>query len=871
MTKKTSFSPEQDAAANPTQNVWVQANAGTGKTSVLTQRLLRILFRTHDCTASGILCLTYTNAGAGEMRNRILRALREWVMASDEELVEMLDGVSTNHPATLDDVIQAREIFFKYIDNPDLLKIKTIHGFCEEILHRFPLEAGISPAWSLVSDSAQRVLLQDTFSLLVNSRTNDTNVLSAFFHIVDRVSENYMDDLLEILSAQYKNFFQADNVVKYREYFVDTIKNFLNLNNIKSYDYNPNYLQNIVLWAQEEKKSLKKPVKYLDEIINNTLQYINNTIDFEEYKETYLTSEGKRKKALTQKEVLVNELDRVYNKNQQNLNQIIFDDTVALFDLCAAFASEYKRAKQSRNMLDFEDLILYTRKLFSNQATMGWVLSQLDLSLSHILVDEAQDTSPTQWDILRMLSGDFFTDGDTTEIPHSLFVVGDTKQSIYGFQGADPNAFAQSRDEISKQIENNVRAIREIPLTQSFRSTAPVLSTVDRFFSNTTVINISRFANNTHVCFRKTAQGAVELHKLVSKSESDITLKQYIKDIANKIKDIINTTNYTASDIMVLLQQRHPMAAPLTVELKRQGINVAGSDRVKLPNFPAIRDLLNLVRWCLKPTDDYSLCCVLRSPFYSMNQVDIFNLCTEKNDINQARHREDTDLPKITVFEILKDRFPCIYDELTQISEWAKKLSPYSFFSNVFNKNNSRKKFISALGSQIIDPWEEFMTICLAYERTQPGTLHHFLKWFITGGSEIKRDLDAADGVRIVTVHGSKGLEAPVVFLIDTTSTPKSENVIPLYNTEQPVWLWKPRSTNSVLYTTADDTVLQTRIEEYYRLLYVAMTRARDELYIYGYTTNKTCKEYAWHTQLWNVLAGDTDTEFIRITNDTLA
>lgn len=269
MAKKTILSPEQDAAANPTKNVWVQANAGTGKTSVLTQRLLRILFRTHDCSASGILCLTYTNAGAGEMRNRILRALREWAMADDATLIDMLDGVSTNRPPTQDDIIRAREIFFTYIDNPDLLKIKTIHGFCEEILHRFPLEAGISPAWSLVSDAAQRVLLQDTFTSLINNGSQYENVLPAFFHLVDRVSENFLDDLLSKLSEQYKNFFEVENIVNYRKYFIDTIKDFLNLRNPKNYDTDRQKLQIIIKKTQEDKESTKNPAKYFDKIIKS--------------------------------------------------------------------------------------------------------------------------------------------------------------------------------------------------------------------------------------------------------------------------------------------------------------------------------------------------------------------------------------------------------------------------------------------------------------------------------------------------------------------------------------------------------------------------------------------------------------------------
>lgn len=501
---------------------------------------------------------------------------------------------------------------------------------------------------------------------------------------------------------------------------------------------------------------------------------------------------------------------------------------------------------------------------------MGWVLSQLDVSLSHILVDEAQDTSPIQWEILRLLASDFFSDGDTAQSQHSLFVVGDTKQSIYGFQGADPQAFALSRETISKQISENMRTIAEIPLAQSFRSTSPILKTVDKFFADTGVIDISGFANNEHKCFRASAPGAVELHKLTAKMESETTLLQYIDGIADRIKELIDSGKFAARDIMVLVQQRNPMASPLTIALKRRGIDVAGSDRIVLPNFPAARDLLNLVRWCLTPTDDYSLCCVLKSPFFYMKEQDIFNLCNIKNTKNSERKRAVPDAELITVYEVIQDAYPDIYSCLTEIKNWSADMAPYSFFDRVLNMNNTRQKFIAALGGQAIDPLAEFMTICLAYERTQPGTLRHFLKWFITGGSEIKRDMDASNGVRIVTVHGSKGLEAPVVFLIDTVRTPKNESILPIKSAELPVWLWSPRSNDSASCRDASAALMRIRTAEYYRLLYVAMTRARDELYIYGYTPNKNAHQNAWHTQLWRVLAGDTSQDYIRITNDNI-
>ena len=232
MIKKDPLSPEQEFAAEPTRNVWVQANAGTGKTSVLIERLLRILFR-DNAPNSGILCLTYTNAAAGEMRGRILGALRNWAMANNDELRELLVGISKNKTPTDDDLAHARAVFFKYIDNPDLLKIKTIHGFCEEILHRFPTEAGLAPSWSLISDAPQRVLLHDALDKLINSSYNDANVKDAFDYLVGTISEHKIDDLLKHLEQQCKNFFMITDFVKYRNYFIDTIKKNLNLFNVK--------------------------------------------------------------------------------------------------------------------------------------------------------------------------------------------------------------------------------------------------------------------------------------------------------------------------------------------------------------------------------------------------------------------------------------------------------------------------------------------------------------------------------------------------------------------------------------------------------------------------------------------------------------
>nr|MBQ0091310.1 UvrD-helicase domain-containing protein [Candidatus Enterousia merdequi] len=614
MSQKQFFSSDQIQASDPSENIWVQANAGTGKTKALIQRLLRILFRSgqyNDTKNMGVLCLTYTNAAAGEMRTRILSALRQWATANDEDLIDLLEYVSENQPATQQDLDFARKIFFTYIDNPDVLKIKTIHSFCEEILHRFPLEAGISPAWSLVSGAAQSVLLDEAFNkMIISSFDSEKNskTLDAFYKIIDIKSEYFLNDLRGLLLGRYRYFFQVDNVDNYRKYFIETTRKILNIQNKIESNVKPNYLKNILEYTGSIIKTSKKPAAYIVKIFDLTKKYIENTINFDEYKYAYLTKENNIIQNVLKHDELTVEAQRVYNVEQYLLNEAVFEKTMALFDLSLNFADTYRQIKQENNLLDFEDLILYTQKLFSKPDVMGWVLSQLDISLSHILVDEAQDTSPQQWNILRSLAGDFFTDGNDSN-NRSIFVVGDTKQSIYGFQNADPKAFSESREAIAEQIKQNFRTIKEVSLDQSFRSVEPILKAVDYFFDNPTIVKETGFYNNKHACFRKGEKGFVEIHNLFKCEETGSKKnKLYANMLADKIESVIKQEKCEPKDIMVLVQKRNAFVNPLSVALKKKGIDIAGADRIKLPEFSAVKDMLHLVRFCINNDNDYSLC-----------------------------------------------------------------------------------------------------------------------------------------------------------------------------------------------------------------------------------------------------------------------
>jgi len=889
------FTVAQQDAVNPMQSAFVQANAGTGKTTVLTGRLLRILFSLESLDSTGVLCLTYTKAGAGEMRNRILQEMRRLAMADDSYISELVGDIIFPRPVTDTDIQHAREIFYAYIDNPDILSIKTIHSFCEEILRRFPLEAGLSPSWSMATDATQNILKHDAFVKMINEAKRNAekseNITNAFDLILDIVSEDSrsLGRLMSILGGQYKYFFDRTDYANYRKYFVDTTQKFLNIQKPIVIDIDVKTLQNII----EIAKSIEKAPKYIIDIIIKTQQYIDKTIDFEEYKFAYLTRTAQTKIAnVSKRDFLVEEQNRVYAIDQQNKRRQVYENTIALFDLSAEFAHTYKQMKSERNLLDFEDLILYTRHLFESQENMGWVLSQMNTSINHILIDEAQDTSPDQWNIITSLVNTIVSASDYENIPPTTFVVGDAKQSIFGFQGADPQAFSNSREVFEHQIEESRLTFCEPVLDVNYRSVAPILETVDEFFNV-----LPGFVNNTHKCSdaNRIKEGFVELHKLIDSDKDGMNLSAYLDMIADNVAELINTNYARASDVMILVRDRNPMAPIMVNKLKARGIDVAGSDRIRLPDFPVIRDLMHLVRFCIDNTNDYSLCCVLKSPLFRLNERDIFKTCKIRNDANNLRRHESDTPILMTVFDALESEFPDIHSYLTDVIKWSCDLSAYSFFSRVLAHNDTRASMIAALGNQIVEPLEEFMTICLSYERTEPGTMRDFIKWFITGASEIKRDVNHSDGVRVITVHGSKGLQSKVVFMIDTAKMPATEQIVPITNdalrhygivpniTMPALWLWTvgmaksddidTDSPNACIARALYDAK-NARNAEYYRLLYVAMTRACQRLYIYGFRSgNRGGGCDTWISKLWDVLSRD-QTRFInpeqtiiRITN----
>ncbi|MDR1826386.1 MAG: UvrD-helicase domain-containing protein [Rickettsiales bacterium] len=802
MARKITLSNEQAGAVDPAVNIVVQANAGTGKTFVLVQRLLRILFREYQADANrekprGILCLTYTNAGAAEMRNRILSAIMEWARAENTELRELLRGIAHNPKPTDDDIQMARKIFYHFIDNPHALKIQTIHSFCEDILRRFPFEADVPPAWRLVSGAEQKRLLKDTFAELLMGK--ETNLQDAFDNILGLVSEYSLDALLESILEQYKRIILLKQNPNFPGYVIEKTKKFLNAD-----------------------KEPKKP-------------------DFDGNFEQILTKTGDIRKKLTPGEMAV--ASEVYAWDQFQKNLRILKTSADFLVLCNAFADKYIELKNRRGLLDFDDMLFKTMIMFQNPKVMGQVLEQLDFNLKHILVDEAQDNSPVMWKIIFSMLENFWTTGDLQN-PRSLFVVGDIKQSIFSFQGADPKEFADIPLKIKGMTRNDLRQYETVPLLESRRTSRPVLDVMDHFFNTA---DLAGFPKGTrHKCWREDDFGYVEINPQYLKSneseELESVRKRYAKKIADKIESLVKDEKIPEEDIMVLVQRRNPFAPLLTRELKRKGIATAGSDRIVLPEFPPVRDLLNLIRFVLgadDPENDAALGFVLRGPVCGFSEKELYDLCAGR------------DLKK-SLYQTLSEKRPDTYKELADLV-LLKNLAPFGFLSKVLKKY--REKILGAAGRPAIEPLDEFMTLALSYERTKAGGLMGFLRWFLDGENEIRRDMEAGAGVRILTAHSSKGLEAPVVFLIDTTKNPQSprrQKPFASLCPEEGVFICKAGEGSSARFDHAKEIESVRLTEEYWRLLYVAMSRARDRLYIFG------CQERgnsdSWHSLLYRTV-----------------
>jgi ATP-dependent helicase/nuclease subunit A len=893
---------QQALASDPTSSAWVSANAGSGKTHVLTQRVIRLLLA--GCRPSAILCLTYTKAAASEMSNRVFQRLAEWAVLPDEKLAERIAGIEGHEPDSFK-LADARRLFAKALETPGGLKIQTIHAFCEALLHQFPLEANVAGHFSVLDDaSASALLAEARRSLLTATSAEEDSVLAAAFaHVLDLGDETGLEGLISDIIANrtaIRRFLaEADDHggpdALLRKAF-DLGKNDSEATLIEAYWPLPGLsgpLLGLYLELAEAKGGAKAGEAGL--MLKRALAEPDPFARAKILDQVFLTQAGKPKadSSLVAKAMLTAApqlADAVAAARQHVVDTRerlrilrMFEATRAALTLADRLNEDYEELKRRRSLLDFEDLIARTADLLTRDGVGAWVHYKLDQGIDHILVDEAQDTSPVQWAVIKSLAEDFFSGQSARETRRTIFAVGDEKQSIYSFQGARPERFAQERSETQKRVDLSGQAFHPVRLPLSFRSTADVLSAVDQVFSlEANARGLSAVGDPViHRSNRIGHAGAVDLWETVVPDVADIEddwtapfdatpdrapsailaarMAHVIGEMIGRQTIIEKDHERTIrpGDILVLVRKRDAFVNALTRALKRRGeIPVAGADRLKLTNHIAVQDLMALARFVLQPHDDLSLAAALKSPLFDLTEDDIFALAALRPaDTSVWQHmqalRQDGDI-----------RLSAVVSHLQDIIGMAARFSVHDFFARILGADGGRKRFLARLGSEAADILDEFLSLALDHEdKTLPG-LQSFISTLELESPTIKREQDSGrDEVRIMTVHASKGLEAPVVFLVDSGSKAFIHSHVPKFRflkiDGRDVPAWVPGKTLSNALTSADDERVKLAAEEEYRrLLYVGMTRAADRLVVCGYR-GKLENDESWQAMVARALSAD--------------
>jgi ATP-dependent helicase/nuclease subunit A len=875
----------QIEAADPDVSAFVSANAGSGKTHVLAQRVINLLLRGVD--PAKILCITFTKAAAANMANRVFGTLAQWTTLDDEALAKKIEQ-STGKPATPAQRIQARRLFASALETPGGLKVQTIHAFCTRLLHQFPFEANVAARFTVLDEATTTQLLDELkLNVLLEASADPDGALGkalacAIVVAADQTFKDVIDEAIferDRIEAWIKNAGNVDAATAAlstdlglnpadtkesieAEFFSHTL--------IPAADW-PLLIEVLESGSTNDKKHIAalqaaRAAVGRDRIDNYLKVFC--TAALEPRKNVVTGAIAKNHPDWLDR--LMNEQDRVCKLLARERAVAARDRTSALITIAAEVIARYAAEKDRRALLDYDDLIDKTIDLFS-RSSAAWVLYKLDLGIDHVLIDEAQDTSPKQWNIVRTIVSEFTPGGARPNVRRTVFAVGDEKQSIFSFQGARPKEFDDMRRHFARQFDNDEQGWRDLKFQSSFRSGVSVLGSVDRVFKAPDIfpsITSDRDGVTPHEALPSAAPGLVELWPLIKPAdrkdmegwaapfdtESEESPRVLLaRKIAAQVKRWM-AQGLKAGDVLVLVRQRGPLFEAIIRALKTAEIPVAGADRLVLTEHIAVMDLMALADALLLPDDDLALASALKSPLFGISEEQLFDIAwNRKGTLRESLHANATG-------DLLLAPIDAALEELAYA---MRHMSPFAFFAYVLGALHGRAKILARLGPEANDALDEFLNLALDYETKRTPSLQGFVAWLRAARAEVRRDMEMArDEVRVMTVHGAKGLEANTVILADTTTKPGGPKDPPLLELPDGALVWGTARANDVgSMPDARAKAQQDARDEYRRLLYVAMTRAAERLVICGTQGINKIPDGCWYQLVEDTLKADSVVE----------
>lgn len=868
---------EQALASDPAVHAALSASAGTGKTQVLTARVLRLLLK--GAPPESILCLTFTKAAAAEMANRIGARLAAWVRLKDSELAtDLLHLGEANDPPSRE---RARQLFARVLDCAGGLKIQTIHSFAQSLLAAFPAEAGITPGFQPIEGRAEQELVRRTLADLMSQAEDrgsealirDVQCLSR--RLGETGAVEYLQacarhgEALDALGSPDRIEAAIRGVMNLPEsleghlaancaddgFDCDPLRAVASANRAWGTSTGGKIVETIERWLAMDAADRAKALPDLAAIV--------------------FTAKGELKQVQKGQVKADPDYDRHAERLTMQIGELLriqrgarlASDMAAGLRAGQAFARAYTQAKRAAGVADFNDLIEWTRRLLRQPGMGDWVRYKLDRQIEHVLVDEAQDTNAAQWEIIGYLVDEFFSGASESENRHrTLFMVGDLKQAIYGFQGTDPARFQAAREEFRARAEQlrdaedslgtlqrRTREFRDLSIAASFRSSQPVLDVVDAVIATVGHEEMALAEPPPpHRAHDQRRAGEVELwHPFAVEESADdsdegeerwISLRdrRYAEELAERVRrmvheaPVLGSTNrpLTPGDVLVLVRSRGELASLIVARLLAAGVPVAGVDRLHLHEPLAVQDLLAAVKFAVQPNDDLSLACLLVSPLIGWDQEQLRELAFGRTG---------------TLWRALRERagqsaaFGQAHDALAELLRIADFVTPSRFLETILSgPMKGRRKLYSRLSMAARDAIDELMNSALEFERSETASLDRFLAWFSQGTVDVQRDPGRpANEVRVMTVHGAKGLEAPVVIVADATADPARLGRTPLTVEADLAGSMAPlvRPKKEERCPPFEETILAEErrdLQEHSRLLYVALTRAADRLIVSG-------------------------------------